>query len=68
MLSCSRVDSDAKEAAEAVQKSIAYTAEGKLDKAEEYYKIYKNIDARYQGTDEYIPFREAYQQYISAKE
>lgn len=67
LLSCSPVDSDAREAAEAVHNSLEMTAKGNLREAEIYFKEYQKIDNRYKGTENYAQFREAYQKYLSSE-
>lgn len=59
-ISCSSLRSDAEEAAELVAKSLEYTRDGNLEKADAIYKEYLEIEKKYRGTDNYKAFKEAY--------
>lgn len=65
--SCSSVKSDAKDAATLVAESLEYTRDGNLEKAEERYKEYREIEARYKNTDNYEAFVKAYNEYYREK-
>jgi len=63
-VSCSSVDSDAKEAAELNLKSIEYIREQDLQEAEELYKKSQEIINRYKNTGKAKDFYTAYNKYF----
>lgn len=65
--SCSSVKSDAKDAATLVAESLEYTRDGNLKKAEQCYKEYREIEAKYKNTDNYEAFVKAYNEYYREK-
>lgn len=64
---CSSVESDAKKAAELDKKSIEYIKEGKLEKAGLAFQEAKKIISKYQNTEKYQKFYEAYNNYLLAE-
>lgn len=59
------IDSDAKEAAEMMQKSLDLSVEYELEKANEYFQRYKEIEKKYINTDKHKEFTEAYWKYFT---
>lgn len=59
------VDSDAKDAAEMMQKSLDLSTEYELEKANEYFQQYKEIEKKYLNTDKHKEFTEAYWKYFT---
>lgn len=63
-ISCSSIDSDAKQAAELNKKSLNYIKEQNLEKAEKLYNESQEIIARYKGTEQYTEFQRIYSEYM----
>ncbi len=61
----SSVDSDAKNAAEMMRKSLDFSTEYELEKANEYFQQYKEIEKKYLNTDKHKEFTEAYWKYFT---
>ncbi len=68
LFACSSVDSDAKKAAELINKSKEATLEYDFEEAGEYYKQYKEIEDKYKNRPEQREFEKAYWQYRLKKE
>lgn len=60
---CSSVDSDARKAADLMDKSMEATLEYNFEDAEKYFKQYKEIEDKYKNLPEHKEFEEAYWKY-----
>jgi len=60
---CSSVGSDAKKAADLMDKSMEATTEYDFDRASDYYRQYKELENKYKNTPEQTEFEEAYWKY-----
>lgn len=66
-ISCSSLNADAEEAVDLIARSLEYTRDGNLKKADALYREYLEIEQKYRGTEDYKAFKEAYNKYYSEK-